>query len=98
MKAEWVDLQINGYAGVDFNAPGLTVDQVVAVTERLDQDGTVGYLPTIVTGDPETAVATLRSDFERSAVAEEILSKRLKRIKTAPNCSSKSRSESRSGS
>ena len=31
MKAEWVDLQINGYGGVDFNAPGLTVDQVIAV-------------------------------------------------------------------
>ena len=73
MKAEWVDLQINGYAGVDFNAPGLTVDQVVAVTERLDQDGTVGYLPTIVTGDPETAVATLRVIVEarrRSARCE----------------------------
>ena len=73
MKAEWVDLQINGYAGVDFNAPGLTVDQVVAVTERLDQDGTVGYLPTIVTGDPETVVATLRVIVEarrRSARCE----------------------------
>ena len=61
MRAEWIDLQINGYGGVDFNTPGLTVEQVVAVTERLDQDGTVGYLPTIVTGDPETAVSTLRT-------------------------------------
>ena len=42
MKTEWIDLQINGYAGVDFNAPGLTVDQVIAVTERLEQDGTAG--------------------------------------------------------
>ena len=60
MKAEWVDLQINGYGGVDFNAPGLTVEQVIAVTERLDGDGTAGYLPTIVTGNPETSVETLR--------------------------------------
>ena len=73
MKAEWIDLQINGYAGVDFNAPGLTVDQVIAVTERRAQDGTVGYLPTIVTGDPGTAVATLRVIVEarkRSARCE----------------------------
>ena len=28
MKHEWVDLQVNGYAGVDFNAPGLTVEAV----------------------------------------------------------------------
>lgn len=60
MKDEWVDLQINGYGGVDFNAPGLTVEQVISVTDRLECDGTHGYLPTIVTGNPETTVETLR--------------------------------------
>lgn len=60
MKNEWVDLQINGYGGVDFNAPGLTVEKVEAVTERLEADGTCGYLPTIVTGNPETTIETLR--------------------------------------
>ena len=60
MKNEWVDLQINGYGGVDFNAPGLTVEKVEAVTERLEADGTCGYLPTIVTGNPETTIDTLR--------------------------------------
>lgn len=60
MKDEWVDLQINGYGGVDFNAPGLTVEQVISVTDRLECDGTRGYLPTIVTGNPETTVETLR--------------------------------------
>ena len=57
----YVDLQVNGYAGVDFNAPELTVEAVKAVTERLAADGTVGYLPTLVTGDPETVVGTLRT-------------------------------------
>ena len=60
MKAEWIDLQINGYGGVDFNAPGLTVEQVIAVTERLEQDGTAGYLPTFVTGDPDMVLANMR--------------------------------------
>lgn len=60
MKEEWIDLQINGYGGVDFNAPGLTVEQVIAVTDRLECDGTRGYLPTIVTGSPETTIETLR--------------------------------------
>lgn len=60
MKNEWVDLQINGYGGVDFNAPGLTVEKVESVTERLEADGTCGYLPTIVTGNPETTIETLR--------------------------------------
>ena len=60
MKDGWIDLQINGYGGVDFNSPGLTVEKVIAVTERLERDGTVGYLPTFVTGNPETLLANLR--------------------------------------
>ncbi|MBQ9741848.1 MAG: N-acetylglucosamine-6-phosphate deacetylase [Kiritimatiellae bacterium] len=73
MKAEWVDLQINGYGGVDFNAAGLTVEQVIAVTERLEQDGTAGYLPTFVTGDPEMVLANMRVLVEarrKSALCE----------------------------
>ena len=61
MSADWIDLQVNGYAGVDFNAPGLTVEAVKAVTERLERDGTVGYLPTLVTGDPEMLIGTVRT-------------------------------------
>ena len=57
----WIDLQVNGYAGVDFNAPGLTVEAVKAVTERLAADGTAGYLPTLVTGDPEMLVGVIRT-------------------------------------
>ena len=60
-RGGWIDLQVNGYAGVDFNAPGLTVEAVKAVTERLAADGTAGYLPTLVTGDPETLVGTIRT-------------------------------------
>ena len=56
-----IDLQVNGYGGVDFNAPGLTVEKVLAVTERLAADGTVGYLPTLVTGDPEMLIGTVRT-------------------------------------
>ena len=58
---EWIDLQVNGYGGVDFNAPGLTVEAVRTVTERLAADGTVGYLPTLVTGNPETVLANIRT-------------------------------------
>jgi len=57
----WIDLQVNGYAGVDFNARGLSVEAVKAVTERLAADGTCGYLPTLVTGDPDMLVETVRT-------------------------------------
>lgn len=56
----WVDLQVNGYAGVDFNSAGLTVDAVKTVVDRLAADGTEMFLPTFVTGDPEVACANLR--------------------------------------
>lgn len=57
----WVDLQVNGYAGIDFNSPGLTPEKVAAVTRRLAADGTAAYLPTFVTGDPAVVLANLRA-------------------------------------
>ena len=59
-EARWVDLQINGYGGIDFNTVGLTVEQVCAVTRRLAADGTAQYLPTFVTGDPDMVLANIR--------------------------------------
>lgn len=61
MKDGWIDLQINGYAGVNFNAPGLTVEAVREVTERLEKDGTSGYLPTLVTLDPGLLIESVRT-------------------------------------
>jgi len=60
----WIDLQVNGYGGVDFNAPGLTAEKVLAVTEMLAAAGTVGYLPTLVTGDPEVLIGVERVVME----------------------------------
>lgn len=61
MTGGWIDLQVNGYGGVDFNASGLTVEAVKAVTEKLAADGTVGYLPTLVTGDPDVLIGVERT-------------------------------------
>ena len=62
MKTDkWVDLQVNGYAGVDFNASGLTIEAVRAVVERLDADGTGIFLPTLVTGDPDMLIEVIRT-------------------------------------
>lgn len=48
----WVDLQVNGYAGVDFSAPGLTVEDVRRATGALVSRGTVAYCPTVITNEP----------------------------------------------
>lgn len=49
----YVDLQVNGYAGVDFNGDNLTVEAMHGVCQRLRDDGVHGFLPTIITDEIE---------------------------------------------
>lgn len=49
----YVDLQVNGYRGVDFSSPKLEPDQIPWVTETLRESGTGAYCATIITSDPE---------------------------------------------
>lgn len=49
----FVDLQVNGYGGIDFTGPGLTVEAVHEVTRMLIQRGTAAYCPTLITADEE---------------------------------------------
>jgi len=48
---EYVDLQVNGYAEVDFNADKLVVEDVAAVCRRLQEEGVAGILATVITAD-----------------------------------------------
>ena len=43
------DLQVNGYAGVDFNDPSITSQTVDHALEAMLADGVTGCLPTIIT-------------------------------------------------
>ena len=49
----YVDLQVNGYADVDFNADELRPDAVSAVCARLHDDGVAGILATVITADTD---------------------------------------------
>lgn len=44
-----IDIQINGYDGVDFNDPDTNTDQIVAATRRLWRAGVTAFCPTIIT-------------------------------------------------
>ena len=48
---DFVDLQVNGYGGVDFNADGLDPDGFRMACERLQKDGVSQILATIITDD-----------------------------------------------
>lgn len=49
----FVDLQINGYGGVDFNDTETTTGQMVAVTRALWRTGVTAFCPTIITESSE---------------------------------------------
>jgi len=56
----WVDLQVNGHAGVSFCDRDLTLDRVAEAAEKLAEAGTTVFLPTVVTTPPETMLHCLR--------------------------------------
>ena len=45
----FVDLQVNGFAGVDFNTPGLSADSIHAAVAALRATGVTRCLPTLIT-------------------------------------------------
>ena len=58
--ADLFDLQVNGYAGVDFNRDDLTADSLHTACERLEADGVAGFLPTVITDDLDAMGRRLR--------------------------------------
>lgn len=54
------DLQVNGFGGIDFNAPGLTEDGVREAIERMRTTGVTRCLPTLITSSFERFAANAR--------------------------------------
>ncbi|MCC6680435.1 MAG: N-acetylglucosamine-6-phosphate deacetylase [Phycisphaeraceae bacterium] len=48
-SCDYLDLQVNGYAGVDFNGDDLTAESLHHACEALRRDGNAGVLATIIT-------------------------------------------------
>lgn len=55
----FVDLQVNGFLGVDFSEPGLSLDEVRRVASTLAARGTGAFCPTVVTSPPEAYESNL---------------------------------------
>jgi N-acetylglucosamine-6-phosphate deacetylase len=65
------DIQVNGFGGIDFNAPGLTEDQVDAALARMRATGVTRCLPTLITSSFErfAASAGVLTRMSRDAIA-----------------------------
>ena len=72
----YVDLQVNGYAGVDFNSDALTAAELHHACERLDADGVAAFLATIITDDIAAMcrrLATLARLREHDSLAQRLI-------------------------
>ena len=73
----FVDLQINGFGGVEFNDERLNTDQVEQVSRACDAMGVTGYCPTVTTHSFEAMARSLgviaRACRENPAVARRVV-------------------------
>jgi N-acetylglucosamine-6-phosphate deacetylase len=53
-----VDLQVNGYAGVD--VASASTDELEALGRALLQDGVLAYQPTLISGEPDQTLTSIR--------------------------------------
>ncbi|HEX4136500.1 MAG TPA: amidohydrolase family protein [Bryobacteraceae bacterium] len=57
----FVDLQVNGFAGVDFNDPHTPVAEIGRALDVMFSTGVTRCLPTVITGSPGAMLACLRN-------------------------------------
>ncbi len=57
----WIDLQVNGFAGVDYNSPETPLEEIARSIRVLFSTGVTRFLPTVITGDPAAMTAALRN-------------------------------------
>jgi N-acetylglucosamine-6-phosphate deacetylase len=57
----FIDLQVNGFAGADYNNPKTSLDDIAQSLRVISSTGVVQILPTVITGSPENMTGALRN-------------------------------------
>jgi len=57
----FVDIQVNGFAGVDYNSAATPAEAVVQSADCIRQAGVTRFFPTVITGPAEDMLAALRN-------------------------------------
>ena len=55
----WIDVQVNGFAGVDYNSAATTHEEIARSIDVLFSTGVTRFYPTVITGGPEDMRAAL---------------------------------------
>lgn len=56
-----IDLQVNGYAGLDVNADDVDADTIIALTRAMWSQGVTTFLPTVITAAEDAIIRALRA-------------------------------------
>ena len=57
----WIDVQVNGYAGADYNSPAAPDEDLARSVRMLYGFGVTRLYPTVITGGPDEMVGALRN-------------------------------------
>jgi len=57
----FIDLQVNGFAGVDYNDPGSTQDAIARSIQKMFTTGVTRFLATIITGSEERITGAIKN-------------------------------------
>jgi len=60
LSAGLIDLQVNGYAGLDFNGPACTVESVIGIVDALLATGVTCLAPTVITASETMMTRSLK--------------------------------------
>jgi N-acetylglucosamine-6-phosphate deacetylase len=57
----FIDLQVNGFAGADYNSPFTPLEEIARSLQVMLTTGVTRCLPTVITGSPENMLGALRN-------------------------------------
>ncbi len=57
----WIDIQVNGFAGVDYCSPATSVEEIARSIQALFSTGVTRFYPTVITGSAEIMAGALRN-------------------------------------
>jgi len=57
----WIDVQVNGFAGVDYNVGVTSQEEIARSIEVLFSTGVTRFYPTVITGSPDDMLSALRN-------------------------------------
>jgi len=57
----WIDLQVNGFAGVDYNSPATSHDEIARSIRVIFSTGVTRFFPTVITGPLEKMIGALQN-------------------------------------